>query len=459
MSCPRKDLATSHNGLNQTVAKASVLQPNSKAHEASTQEAAARNRIRAQQPHWHQPIDHYQPAPPVPRLERQPKHFERPVPVVRKPERRPRRCLFKAQYQSIRSVDLIDEAKFRGLELFCQEKPYIVEVLLIDDEAYAELMDKLGNHHEAIEFAQGEVSHRNQELRRQRAITEAAKEQATREFSVKQQEKQQQKTRGETEKMAPGQVEEQEKTARVQEQERRQERADSGYLSELTTPPPVSHSSNGEQAKGKKHAHPGDEEEEAMPKKKNKPFSFKGTTKATMPVVKDGTLAKDVKRSRPSEEEEEAMPRKKNKLCSSKDATKVNLPMVKNVKRSRIAKTDPPPTALPRAMQARVNKKPSIEKKDTKTTDENKPAITKPAKGVALKAAQKKVSSPKPSYARRVTRSTYKEPEEEKMEDTDEESEEETDEDDFVVEDPAYTSKRKSKVGAMARSNLFAGMR
>ena len=322
----------------------------------------------------------------------------------------------------MRCVDLIDEAKFRGLELYCQEKSYLVEVLLIDDEAYAELMSKLGNHVEAIEFAQGEVAYHNQGLRQQRAAAEAAREQATRESHKKQQE-----TRAKTEQIAPGKVE--------------------------------------EQAKGKKRAHQSDEDEEAKANKKKKPSSSRVTTEVITPMVRDDMPVKKVKRARPSDGQEEAEPRKKKKSSSTKDTAKASAPIVKDgmpvkkAKRAQIAKANPPPTALPRAMQARTDKKSSAEKKYVKMTDKKESAFANPVKGVAVKVTRKKASTPEPAYSRRLTRSTYKESEDKRMENVDEESEEDTDEGDFIEDDLAHKPKRKSEVGAMVRSNLFAGMR
>lgn len=245
----------------------------------------------------------------------------------------------------MRCIDLLDEIEFRGLEVDSQEKSYLLEVLLIDDEAYAELMSKLGNHHEAMEFAQGEVAHWNQELRRQRAVTEAARGQFMRK-------------------------------------------------------------SNEDQPKGKK-------------------------------------------RVCSTEEDEEVIFKKKKRLSAPEDTFKHDTP-VEKVKPSRIANTNCQPTTPPQAMQARINKKPSLKNKE--------PAIAEPAKGVAVKIARKKGAVRKSSYARNLTRSTHKGSKDEEMQDIDQESEEESD-DDFIVNDLAYKPKGKSKVGAMARSNLFAGLR
>jgi len=118
---------------------------------------------------------------------------------------------------------------------------------------------------------------------------------------------------------------------------------------------------------------------------------------------------------------------------------------VRKVRPFRIAKTNCRPTTLPRAMQARINKKPSFEKEE--------PAIAEPAKGVAVKIARKKESGPKSSQSARLTRSIHRSSED------DQGSEDEANDEEFIVDDLSYKSKRKSKVGAMARSNLFAGLR
>ena len=130
----------------------------------------------------------------------------------------------------MRYIDLLNEAEFRGLEVDSQEKSYLVEVLLIDDKAYAELMAKLGSHQEAIEFAQGEFAHYNQELRRQRTVT------------------------------------------KVQELEDSQKHRNPSYSSELPTPLTAGDNSDEKQPKGKKRVRPTEKDEEMIFEKKKKGF-------------------------------------------------------------------------------------------------------------------------------------------------------------------------------------------
>jgi hypothetical protein len=88
-------------------------------------------------------------------------------------------------------------------------------------------------------------------------------------------------------------------------------------------------------------------------------------------------------------------------------------------------------------------------------------ANAQPPKTAIKKGARKKKPRKKPPQApKRRTRSasTVEESEDEKMEDADQVFEEELDDNDFIVEDIDYRPKR-SKVGAMARTKLFAGMR
>ncbi|KAK1911515.1 hypothetical protein P3342_012816 [Pyrenophora teres f. teres] len=331
-----------------------------------------------------------------------------PMPFVRKSERKPKRCLIKAEYETMRCANLIDEAKFRDLELVSQERSYLADVLLIDDEAYAELMAKLGNKQEAIEYAQGEVAYYNQELRRKRAVAGAEKEQVMRESNGKQQQ-----VRADAEQTASEKVEEQKPTVEAQEQEKIRESQDSDNGSGLNNLPAAGDSSAGKQLKGNKRARPSDDgHEKSVPKKKARSSAPKSTTKNDTPVAKD---------EKP----------------------------VKMMKLSRVAKANGPPTALPRAMQTHMNKTPSVKREDTKMTDSEEPTIAEPVKGVAVKIKRKKESAPKPSRLTRRTRSDS----------DDEEMEEDSDEDYFVVDDLAYKSKRKSKVSAMARSNFFSGMR
>ncbi|CAE7215106.1 hypothetical protein PTNB85_06824 [Pyrenophora teres f. teres] len=408
---PRKDPINPQKDMNKTIAGALAPQPKLKAHGSARRacEAAAQHQTCTQQPSRRRHCNYYQPsAPVVPKQGRQLTRYEVPMPFVRKSERKPKRCLIKAEYETMRCANLIDEAKFRDLELVSQERSYLADVLLIDDEAYAELMAKLGNKQEAIEYAQGEVAYYNQELRRKRAVAGAEKEQVMRESNGKQQQ-----VRADAEQTASEKVEEQKPTVEAQEQEKIRESQDSDNGSGLNNLPAAGDSSAGKQLKGNKRARPSDDgHEKSVPKKKARSSAPKSTTKNDTPVAKD---------EKP----------------------------VKMMKLSRVAKANGPPTALPRAMQTHMNKTPSVKREDTKMTDSEEPTIAEPVKGVAVKIKRKKESAPKPSRLTRRTRSDS----------DDEEMEEDSDEDYFVVDDLAYKSKRKSKVSAMARSNFFSGMR
>ncbi|KAI2477328.1 hypothetical protein Ptr902_11401 [Pyrenophora tritici-repentis] len=409
---PRKDPTTPQKNMNKNIAKALTPQSKFKA------QTAAQNQTRTQRPSWRRNYNQYPPPAPV---MPNPTRYEFLMPFSRKPERKPKRCLIKAEYQTMRCVDLIHEAKFRGLELDSQDRSYLADLLLIDDMAYAELMDKLGNKQEAIEYAQGEVAHYNQGLRRKRAVAEAAKEQAMREWNEKQQ-----WFRVDAEQVATKEVEEEveekKPTVEAQGQEKIQESQDPGYSYEHEARPATSGSTAEEQPKGNKRARPSDDDdnEESNPKKKARHSTPQNTTEDSKPLAKD-----------------------------DKPVKKTNL--------SRVVKANDPPTALPRAIQAHISKTPSFKKEDIEMKNSDETTIAEHAKGVAVKIKRKKASAPKPLQRTHYTHSDTDD-EEMKYEGHDGE-EEESEEDDFIVDDLAYKSKRKSKVSAMARSNLFSGMR
>jgi hypothetical protein len=93
--------------------------------------------------------------------------------AVHKLERRPAR-LQKGLYVSMTRRQLLEEAKFRSLELVHDNKDYIIEVLVVNDEAYFELMQKLGDRYLAEEFSQGAVKQYHRDLKLKGAVGKPA---------------------------------------------------------------------------------------------------------------------------------------------------------------------------------------------------------------------------------------------------------------------------------------------
>lgn len=69
----------------------------------------------------------------------------------------------------MKQQELLDEAQVRELELDNEDKTHLVNILIIDDEAYVRLMEVLGCRFKAVDFAQGEVKLYNPEMKRKRA--------------------------------------------------------------------------------------------------------------------------------------------------------------------------------------------------------------------------------------------------------------------------------------------------
>ncbi|KAI4693520.1 uncharacterized protein J4E88_001893 [Alternaria novae-zelandiae] len=108
----------------------------------------------------------------VPRHPQQRQAIDRYMAVAHNPWREPKR-LTKSSYEVMKHQELLEEAQIRGLEIDNGDKTYLVNILIIDDEAYAKLMEVLGCRFRAADFAQGEVKLYNQELKRKRAEAEA----------------------------------------------------------------------------------------------------------------------------------------------------------------------------------------------------------------------------------------------------------------------------------------------
>ncbi|RYN84707.1 hypothetical protein AA0117_g1609 [Alternaria alternata] len=356
-------------------------------------------------------------------------------PFAPKEERRPRRQS-KASYENMSQRDLLNEAQFRTLELDFDEKKYLVEVLVIDDKAYFELMEMLGDPLEAVEFTLGEVKQHNKEMRQERAAAaKAAAERTKRErreaLKVQQQakrevqEKKRQEEREKTGKLAPKRkkveekVKEEKHTVEAPKQERKRKRKisqgadDSGYFSKSSSPPETG--------------------------KKDDEASLKGNKRA---------------RSNDNDDDEDKTPTKKAK--SSKPPQPPQPPVT-----SCTIKPKRKPAALPRAMQAGANKTSSGKDKDVEMSDQVDSDVVVPAKPV--KKTTKKTArvdarnTDPPQVSKRRTRSTcvVEDEEDEGMEDSDEDAE---DDDAFVVDD-GYKSTRKSRPKAKEVQKFFSGMR
>ncbi|KAI4668850.1 uncharacterized protein J4E78_002678 [Alternaria triticimaculans] len=120
----------------------------------------------------------------VPRHPQQRQAIDRYRAVAYNPWREPKR-LAKSSYEVMKQQELLEEAQIRGLEIDNGDKTHLVKILIVDDEAYAKLMEVLGCRFRAADFAQGEVKLYNQELKRKRAEAEAKQQQATREMHKK----------------------------------------------------------------------------------------------------------------------------------------------------------------------------------------------------------------------------------------------------------------------------------
>ncbi|RYO67417.1 hypothetical protein AA0113_g4578 [Alternaria arborescens] len=362
--------------------------------------------------------------------------FEPPKPFAPKEERRPKRQS-KASYENMSQRDLLNEVQFRTLELDFDEKKYLVEVLVINDKAYFESMEMLGDPLEAVEFALGEVKQHNKEMRQERAAAaaKAAAERTKRErkeaLKVQQQakhkvqEKKRQDEREKTGKLAPKKKEVEEKVkeekhaVEAPKQERKRKRKisqgadDSGYFSKSSSPPETGKKDDEASLKGNKRVHSTD-----------------------------------------NDDDEDKTPTKKAK--SSKPPQPPQPPVA-----SRTIKPKRKPAALPRAMQAGANRTSSGKDKDVEMSDQVDSDVVVPAKRVE-KTTKKTArvdarNTDLPQVSKRRTRSTrvVGNEEDKDMEDTDEDAE---DDDAFVVDD-GYKSTRKSRPKAKEVQKFFSGMR
>jgi chemotaxis protein histidine kinase CheA len=300
---------------------------------------------------------------------------------------------------------LLDEAQVRELELDGEDKKYLVDVLVLNDEAYVELMDQIGCRVLAIDFAQGAVRHHNQNLRRERAEAEAAQQQDIHEAHKKK--KQGERAKAEKlafeKRQAEKRAKELKQAADAKEHEQKRKRKesqnpDSGYSSKSSASPETGESSDTASSKGKKRARPNyDNAEDSTPNKK-------------------------VKSSQTS-------------------------------KAPRVIKPKRKPAALPRAMQAGATKASSANSKDIEMSD-------KPVKSASKKTTKVDSPSTRPSQTGRPrTRSNWvvEDAEDEDMEDADQDTDNESEFADYI-EDDMGGRKRKSNIGAMASSKLFAGL-
>jgi hypothetical protein len=272
--------------------------------EKAAQEAAAQQASRQRQ---RGALGHRQPA--APRVERygaqQREILRLPKLYVPKEERRPKR-LSKYSYEQMSQRQLLDEAQFRGFELDFDYKGYLVEVLVLNDEAYVDLMQKLGDPIEAVEFARGEVKQHNKELRQQRVAAKAKAERTEREraeahAAAQQAEREARETKRQEERVKAKQLalerrnaekkaQEMKQAAEAQKQEQTRKRSDSqnndsGYSSKYTTSPGSDQSSGMASAKGKKRVRSNDDDvEDKAPDKKAKSSKPLQSSKAPRPV-------------------------------------------------------------------------------------------------------------------------------------------------------------------------------
>jgi len=148
-----------------TQVKSATARKRTVAETTSTSAPSLRQRTVARHPQQRQEIDRY-------------------MAVAHNPWRESKR-LAKSSYEVMKQQELLEEAQIRGLEIDNGDKTYLVNILIIDDEAYAKLMEVLGCRFRAADFAQGEVKLYNQEVKRKRTEAEAKQQKATREMHKK----------------------------------------------------------------------------------------------------------------------------------------------------------------------------------------------------------------------------------------------------------------------------------
>ncbi|KAI4917810.1 hypothetical protein J4E85_009902 [Alternaria conjuncta] len=179
----------------------------------------------------------------VPRHPQQHQAIDRYMAVAHNPWREPKRLAISS-YEVMKQQELLEEAQIRGLEIDNGGKTHLVNILIIDDEAYAKLMGVLGCRFRAADFAQGEVKLYNQEVKRKRAEAEAKQQQAIREMHKKAK----RDARVKAEKLVWEKKQAENKAAKAKEQEQRKrkrsDKIDSGCSSapkktKSTRAPPV----------------------------------------------------------------------------------------------------------------------------------------------------------------------------------------------------------------------------
>ncbi|KAI4656044.1 hypothetical protein J4E93_000760 [Alternaria ventricosa] len=196
---------------NTTQVMSATARKRTAAETTSTSAPSLRQRTVARDPQQRQEIDRY-------------------MAVAHNPRREPKR-LAKSSYEEMKQQELLEEVQIRGLEIDNGDKTYLVHILIIDDEAYAKLMEVLGCRFRAADFAQGEVKLYNQELKRKRAEAEAKQQQATREMHKKAK----RDARVKAEKLVWEKKQVENKAAKAKEQEQRKRKRsgniDSGCVS------------------------------------------------------------------------------------------------------------------------------------------------------------------------------------------------------------------------------------
>ncbi|KNG49530.1 hypothetical protein DDE82_004879 [Stemphylium lycopersici] len=359
------------------------------------------------------------------------------APASPQTKRGPRR-LRQSQYASMKQHELLNEVQVRELELYHEGKEHLIEILTLNDISYCELMYMLDDRYEATEFARRCVKHEVYKQRAKEARAKAARmvfqrtpvddrasevkkgqeyvEEPKEEFKAELNEMKNQSRR---EKLGPEPV--------VREQKRESDRiwkrkdsnsSEASDLIKLVAPPLSGDDTGMEQPKGKKRARQEDEEAKNPIEKKSKTTSLG--------------------------EEDAGRSRKKAKASSPSRTLPGGKPQRK-------------PVALPRAMQASANKEPSTKSTDVEMSDADDSVDAQPRRA-AIKQGARRKKPPQAIQRRTRSTSTIEEPEDEEIEDADQLSEEGFDDYNFIVEDIDYRPKR-SKVGAMARTKLFAGIR
>ncbi|KAI4943505.1 hypothetical protein J4E91_009415 [Alternaria rosae] len=194
-----------------TQVKSATARKRAVAETTSTSTPPLRQRAIARHPQQHQAIDIY-------RL------------VAHNPRRKPKR-LAKSSYKVLKQQELLDEARVRGLEIDDKDKTHLVKILIIDDEAYAKLMEVLGCHLKAVDFAQGEVKLYNHKLKRKRGEAEASQQHALLEVNRNKN----RDARVEAQRLVWEKKQAENKAARAKEQEQRKRKrsnnSGSGYSS------------------------------------------------------------------------------------------------------------------------------------------------------------------------------------------------------------------------------------